>query len=355
MQRKTLVILGINPALRGLGLVKYELRCTGEAVPTLPDVLAKLSFLTATPAIAGLVITASLIVVIRDWRFSLAALLGQYVLVGLLLTRLIQPEVALTKVLIGALVCVVLYLTARPVGVSGDGVLSPRRPEPFVPGPCTCRPWSFGPVLRPYRTKCPRTKGPGQVPKDQGPVEGSKEGPILEQEAAENGRSPLRAIRGGASLAGFSFRLLAALFVGLAVYSLSKYYSLPKVPSDIGFACYWLASLGLLVLMLTEEPLKAGMGLLTVITGFELFYAALEHSLSVAGFLGIANFLIALAIAYLTPSTALRRSLSRAEPRGSGQGSGRRPSTGSGRRPSTSSGQGAASGSELTAGERGRC
>ncbi len=171
--------------------------------------------------------------------------------------------------------------------------------------------------------------------KDQGPVEGSKEGPILEQEAAENGRSPLRAIRGGASLADFSFRLLAALFVGLAVYSLSKYYSLPKVPSDIGFACYWLASLGLLVLMLTEEPLKAGMGLLTVITGFELFYAALEHSLSVAGFLGIANFLIALAIAYLTPSTALRRSLSRAEPRGSGQG--------------------AASGSELTAGERGRC
>ncbi len=60
-----------------------------------------------------------------------------------------------------------------------------RCPEPFVPGPCTCRPWSFGPVLRPpsvlgpedqgYRTKCPRTqgtKGPGQVPKDQGPVEG---------------------------------------------------------------------------------------------------------------------------------------------------------------------------------------
>ncbi len=316
MQRKTLVILGINPALRGLGLVKYELRCTGEAVPTLPDVLAKLSFLTATPAIAGLVITASLIVVIRDWRFSLAALLGQYVLVGLLLTRLIQPEVALTKVLIGALVCVVLYLTARPVGVSGDGVLSPRRPEP-----------------------CPELR--------RRAVEGSKEGPILEQEAAENGRSPLRAIRGGASLAGFSFHLLAALFVGLAVYSLSKYYSLPKVPSDIGFACYWLASLGLLVLMLTEEPLKAGMGLLTVITGFELFYAALEHSLSVAGFLGIANFLIALAIAYLTPSTALRRSLSRAEPRGSGQGSGRRPST--------SSGQGAASGSELTAGERGRC
>ncbi|MFQ5813295.1 MAG: hypothetical protein ACE5I2_08935 [Anaerolineae bacterium] len=201
-------------------------------MPTLPDVLAKLSFLTTTPAIVGLVITASLIVVIRDWRFSLTALLGQYVLVGLLLTRLIQPRVAVTKVLIGALVCVVLYLTARLVSDKGEG--SPR---------------------------------------------------------------------GGASLADFAFRLLAALLMGLAVYSLSKRYPLPEVPSDIGLACYWLASLGLLVLMLTEEPLKAGMGLLTLVTGFELFYSALERSLSVAGFLGIANFLIALAIAYLAAAS----------------------------------------------------
>jgi len=201
-------------------------------MPTLPDVLAKLSFLTTTPAIVGLVITASLIVVLRDWRFALAALSVQYVLVGLLLTRLIQPRVAVTKVLIGALVCVVLYLTARLVSDKGEG-----------------------------------------------------------------------SSRGGASLADFAFRLLAALLVGLAVYSLSKRYPLPEVPSDIGLACYWLASLGLLVLMLTEEPLKAGMGLLTLVTGFELFYSALERSLSVAGFLGIANFLIALAIAYLTAAS----------------------------------------------------
>ena len=207
-------------------------------MPTLPDVLAKLSFLMTTPAIVGLVITASLIVVIRDWRFSLAALLGQYVLVGLLLTRLIQPQVALTKVLIGDLVCVVLYLTARLVSASSEA-------------------------------------------------------PPLEREDA-----------GGVSLPDFTFRLLAALFVGVAVYSLSKRYPLPEAPSDIGFACYWLASMGLLVLVLTEEPLKAGMGLLTLITGFELFFSVLERSLSVVGFLGIANFLIALAIAYLAASRA---------------------------------------------------
>jgi hypothetical protein len=202
-------------------------------MPTLPDVLAQLSFLTTTPAIVGLVITASLIVVIRDWRFSLTALSVQYVLVGLLLTRLIRPQVAVIKVLIGALVCVILYLTARLVDARG---------------------------------------------KDS--------------------------VRAGTSLPDFAFRLLAALSVGLAVYSLSRRYPLPEVPPDIGFACYWLASLGLLVLMLAEEPLKTGMGLLTLITGFELFYSVLERSLSVAGFLGIGNFLIALSLAYLAAARA---------------------------------------------------
>ena len=242
-------------------------------MPTLPDVLAKLLFLTTTPAIVGLIITASLIVVIRDWRFSLAALLGQYVLVGLLLTRLIQPQVALTKVLIGDLVCVVLYLTARLVSASSEA-------------------------------------------------------PPLER---EDGNFPLKVggDRGGAtgtSLPDFAFRLLAALFVGVAVYSLSMRYPLPEVPLNISFACYWLASLGLLVLVLTDEPLKAGMGLLTVITGFELFFSLLERSLSVVGFLGIVNFLIALAVAYLAPSTV------------SG----------------AASGQGAASGIESASGEEGR-
>jgi uncharacterized membrane protein len=223
-------------------------------MPTLPDVLAQLSFLTTTPAIVGLVVTASLIVIISDWRFSLAALSVQYVLVGLLLTRLIQPQVAVIKVLIGALVCIVLYLTARQVSESSEA-------------------------------------------------------PPSEREDAEDGRSrrpasPTSKTREETSVPDIAFRLLAALFVGLAVYSLSKRYPLPEVPSDIGLACYWLASLGLLVLMLTEEPLKAGMGLLTLVTGFELFYSALERSLSVVGFLGIANFLIALAIAYLAASRA---------------------------------------------------
>ena len=104
---------------------------------------------------------------------------------------------------------------------------------------------------------------------------------------------------------GLPFRLLAVVLTGLVASSVLNSYPLPEMPRDISFACYWLALIGLLAMILTAEPLKAGLGLLTFMAGFELFYAALESSLSVAdllravGLLGIVNLFMALAIAYL--------------------------------------------------------
>ena len=205
-------------------------------MPTLSEVIARLSFLTASPAVVGLVVTASLIIMVRDWRASLAALLAQYLLLGFLLTRLIPLEVATVKTLIGALICPILYLTARRGrwGRQRDK----DQPSPLPTG------WEVFPV-------------------------------------------------------GLPFRLLAVVLMGLVASSLLKSHPLPEVPRDIGFACYWLALVGLLVMILTAEPLKAGLGLLTFMAGFELFYAALESSLSVVGLLGIVNLFMALAIAYL--------------------------------------------------------
>lgn len=203
---------------------------------TLSEVIARLSFLTASPAVVGLVVTASLIIVVRDWRVSLAALLAQYLLVGFLLTRLITPEVATVKTLIGALICPILYLTARRVRWGRQ-----RSKDEVSTLPTG---WEVFPV-------------------------------------------------------GLPFRLLAVVLIGLVASSLLNSYPLPEVPRDIGFACYWLALMGLLAMILTAEPLKAGLGLLTFMAGFELFYAALESSLSVVGFLGIVNLFMALAMAYL--------------------------------------------------------
>jgi hypothetical protein len=74
------------------------------------------------------------------------------------------------------------------------------------------------------------------------------------------------------------------------------------VPTDITLACYLLVGLGLLLIGLSEAPMQVGFGLLTFLSGFDLFYVALEPSLAVAGLLGAVSFLIALAMAYLRVS-----------------------------------------------------
>jgi len=62
--------------------------------------------------------------------------------------------------------------------------------------------------------------------------------------------------------------------------------------------------MGMFNIALADEPLKGGMGLLTVITGFELYYSGVEQSLIVVGLLGVVNFMIALAMSYLTTAQA---------------------------------------------------
>jgi hypothetical protein len=60
-----------------------------------------------------------------------------------------------------------------------------------------------------------------------------------------------------------------------------------------------MVGLGLLLVGLSETPMQVGFGLLTFLSGFDLFYVALEPSLAVAGLLGAVSFLIALSTAYL--------------------------------------------------------
>ena len=95
------------------------------------------------------------------------------------------------------------------------------------------------------------------------------------------------------------FRLLSIALAGILAYSLFRSYPLPKVTPEVNLGCYWLVTMGLLTAIWAGEPLKVGLGLLTFEGGFELFYTTQEKSLSVMGLLGIANLLVALAIAYL--------------------------------------------------------
>jgi hypothetical protein len=202
-------------------------------LPTLYEVIDQLGFITRELAIVGLFLSAGLIVVVRDWRISLLALLGQYLLAGLVLSGMVLAEVALIKVLIGALICPMLYLAARQAGwgAGRDGPAGLSRREIFPAGP--------------------------------------------------------------------AFRLLAVTLMGLLAMALSQSYPPPVIPPGVGLASYWLMLTGLLILLLTDHPLKAGQGLLTVIIGFELLYTPIERSLAMVWLLAVVNLLLALSIAYL--------------------------------------------------------
>ncbi len=217
-------------------------------MPSLSEVLNQFQFISRELAVLGLFVTGGMIVLMRDWRASLLALLGQYLLAGLILAGLVLPEIALIKVLIGALICPMLYLAARQAGWQAE-----------------------------------------------------RNTLLASRKQAGNGRGEIFP-------AGGAFRLLAAALMTIIAVVLSRTYPLPVIPPDVGLSSYWLILVGLLILMMTEEPLKAGQGLLTAIIGFELLYTPIERSLTMVWLWAAVNLLLTLGIAYLAVVQGARSS-----------------------------------------------
>jgi hypothetical protein len=215
-------------------------------VPLLSDLLARLSFLAAAPAVLGVFMTATVLVVSQDWRLNVISLAVQYFLLSLLMTRLVRLEMAAVKALIGWLVCLVVYLTeqqARSLTRDSNG-------------------GSDLPVGSWFRAR----------------LEGWKTQGVSARAA---------------------FRFLAALTVALTAYTLASAIPLPQLPPGLAGACYLLGGLGVLLIGLSQDPVRVGLGLLTFLSAFDLFYVALEPSLVVAGLLGSISFVIALGMAYV--------------------------------------------------------
>lgn len=191
---------------------------------------------------------AFLIVIAWDWRLALASLTVQYFAAALLFLDVLDPRLTIVKLLTGWFICIMLYFTARqanwgqlPEDVSVDDAIQWRREQQV----------RFGPYLLPSNTP---------------------------------------------------FRVLLGLLVALAVFTLSQPQGLrlPALVEPVNFAVLALCGMGLLGLGLTTEPLKAGMGLLTFMTGFELFYSNLDQSAGMLVFLAAANLILTVAISYLT-------------------------------------------------------
>ncbi len=100
---------------------------------------------------------------------------------------------------------------------------------------------------------------------------------------------------------GRIFRMAAASLVIIVVASLAPKAGdwLPSLAAPALWGGLILIGMGLLHLGLTDQPLRVVTGLLTLLSGFEVLYAAVETSVLVAGLLATVQLGLALTGAYL--------------------------------------------------------
>ena len=100
---------------------------------------------------------------------------------------------------------------------------------------------------------------------------------------------------------GRTFRLFIAALVIIAVASFSPGLQiwLPGISLPVAFGGMTLIGLGLLQLGITIQPLRVTIGLLTILSGFEILNASIENSILVAALLSVINLGLALVGAYL--------------------------------------------------------
>ena len=100
---------------------------------------------------------------------------------------------------------------------------------------------------------------------------------------------------------GRLFRLFAVGIVGMIVSAATPGVS--TIMADAGFAVtsgsLFLVGMGLLHLGITVSILRVTIGLMTILSGFEILYSAVEGSILVAALLAIINLGLALAGSYL--------------------------------------------------------
>jgi hypothetical protein len=99
---------------------------------------------------------------------------------------------------------------------------------------------------------------------------------------------------------GRIFRLVTAGMVWILVFSIAP-KALEWIPT--GMVIIWgglvLVGMGLLQLGMTNKPARTIVGLLTLMSGFEILYSVLETSVLVTGLLALINLGLALVGSYL--------------------------------------------------------
>lgn len=118
---------------------------------------------------------------------------------------------------------------------------------------------------------------------------------------------PERYERLTASIPGTFFMVFAAILVGFSMYSLvpsALRWFLGASPQQV-LGGVWLLGLGTLQLSFSRQDVRIVIGLLTVMSGFEILYATLEASVLMTGLLALLNIGLAFVGAYLLLASSL--------------------------------------------------
>lgn len=207
---------------------------------SLGDLFRQLSLLIGTPAVILAGAAAVLIVVPRDWRIVLFGYAVVTVMLSLLLSQVIPTEWALQQAIVGGMVAIMLFLSARQLG----GPIQAMLPRAAA--------WPRVASLTPFR----------------------------------------------------------ALAVGLAAVTFAavrESVDVPMISPLFRDAALWLGLIGLMGLALHEEPLHAGLSLLTFLGATELVIFTLIQRRMLVGILQGGQVLLGLAIAYLVVANGLAR------------------------------------------------
>lgn len=97
------------------------------------------------------------------------------------------------------------------------------------------------------------------------------------------------------------FRVFAVIAAGLVGWQLVETGKLPFpiVSEPVTLSATQLVCQGLILLAIARQPLKIGIGILVMFSGFGLLYSAVEPALMVVGMLGLVDIAVALVICYL--------------------------------------------------------
>ncbi len=96
------------------------------------------------------------------------------------------------------------------------------------------------------------------------------------------------------------FRILSAFFFYTLARVIALRFPLPIASPSLLIVTYTLIGIGLLITTLSRSPLKAGLGVLTMFNGYQVFYLSVQDSLLAIGLMAGMNLLVAFLTAALT-------------------------------------------------------